>query len=291
MTSRNTQAKHTHKNKAKKTVATTKTALKKPARAKSPAKRAGGTKNGASKKRTSSAKTSAAGGIRRAPEINKDWVFIVTGFDAFGVSKTNPSEDMVKVFPEILDVRGFGNVPVDRLVLTTCCNEGWRPLNAALKRHKKSRVVLVMLGVAENRYKITLERLALNLRDYRIKDNKGHRFPAQKIDENVENAIFTTLPVDDISKTVKKKGIPCEVSNHAGTFVCNETYFKALKYQAENEHLEGVVFIHIPPPKHYQETIDILSGKTPKKRVQKKQALMLMTAAIEDIVRECLKKA
>ena len=61
--------------------------------------------------------------------------------------------------------------------------------------------------------------------DARIPDNAGR----QPIDEPVwpgaPAAYFSSLPIKAIVQALRSQGLPASVSNTAGTFVCNHTFF------------------------------------------------------------------
>ena len=221
---------------------------------------------------------------------------IVAGFDPFGGAKSNPSGEIANLFPDLITVKGAGNFPVEKLLFPTCCKESWKVLKKALKQYKDEDVVLLVSGLAESRMVISLERVALNLRDYRIKDNNGHQHEAAKIEPGAENALFTTVPVDKVKKTLIKKGIPCEVSNHAGAFVCNEIYFKSLTYQSAHKHLQAALFVHVPLPKNFMESIKkakqkpaLVSLSKKSKTKSKQQELAIMQESVQLALLECIK--
>jgi pyrrolidone-carboxylate peptidase len=41
------------------------------------------------------------------------------------------------------------------------------------------------------------------------------------------------------------------VSYHAGSFICNETYYRALQKWRAEPLCKGVVFVHVPGPENY----------------------------------------
>ena len=172
---------------------------------------------------------------------------IVTGFNAFGGKDFNPTESIVESLPDEISIENGNEIALSRLVLPTCCTSSWDLLQNLLdKRRKDRKTVLIMLGYAENARCVALERVALNLRDYRLPDNEGHIHTASPIVEGQANALFNDLDLDTISKKLNFAGHLTEVSNHAGTFVCNEVYFKSLLYKQENDHLKEAVFVHVP---------------------------------------------
>lgn len=119
-----------------------------------------------------------------------------------------------------------------------------------------AQFALVMAGMADKREFIEIERFALNCRDYRIPDNEKHQWTGEEVVEGADTAIRST-PVDkQLLDALLGKGFNCRISSHAGTFVCNELYFRALHDWQQSPHCAGVVFVHVPPPANYRETAE-----------------------------------
>ena len=92
-----------------------------------------------------------------------------------------------------------------------------------------------------------LERVGLNIDDYRIPDNRGDQIRDKPIDPHGENAHFASLPVRIIEDMLIEKGIPCHISYSAGTYLCNHLLYTTLNYISLNELPTQAGFIHIPP--------------------------------------------
>ena len=163
---------------------------------------------------------------------------IVTGFDPFGGEKINPSIECVKAFPEI------EGVELIRLELPTVFKESAKRLNEVINEVKPDAVLSV--GQAGGRPGITMERIAINVDDARIPDNISQ----QPIDEIIQTegaaAYFSTLPIKRIVKAIREAGISTEVSNSAGTFVCNHIMYQALFAATKAEKTFKAGFMHIP---------------------------------------------
>jgi pyrrolidone-carboxylate peptidase len=102
---------------------------------------------------------------------------------------------------------------------------------------------------------IALERFALNIRDYRIKDNSGSMITGQKIHTNAPEAIRTKAPIEETLKYLHSQKFPAEISNFCGTFICNEIYFRALHYINKSKLPHLVSFVHVPLPRNYNKII------------------------------------
>ena len=163
---------------------------------------------------------------------------IVTGFDPFGGEKINPSIECVKALPEIEGVNLF------RVELPTVFKESAIRLNEVINEVKPDAVLSV--GQAGGRPGITMERIAINVDDARIPDNISQ----QPIDETIQTegaaAYFSTLPIKRIVKAIREAGISAEVSNTAGTFVCNHIMYQALFAATKSDKPFKAGFMHIP---------------------------------------------
>ena len=163
---------------------------------------------------------------------------IVTGFDPFGGEKINPSIECVKALP---DIEG---VELIRLELPTVFKESAKRLNEVINDVKPDAVLSV--GQAGGRAGITMERIAINVDDARIPDNISQQPIDEAIQLDGEAAYFTTLPIKRIVKAIREAGISAEVSNSAGTFVCNHIMYQSLFAATKADKPFKAGFMHIP---------------------------------------------
>lgn len=167
---------------------------------------------------------------------------LLTGFEAFGGQSLNPSWLAVKE----LHGRQVLRHMVVAAQLPTVFDASLRELRALLQQHQPALVICV--GQAGGRAKLSLERVAINVNDAPMADNAG----AQPVDTPVEAdapaAYFTTLPVKAMLAALRKDGLEAEVSQTAGTFVCNHVFYglmHALATQPEPGRARGG-FVHVP---------------------------------------------
>lgn len=163
---------------------------------------------------------------------------IVTGFDPFGGETINPSIECVKALPEI------EGVELIRLELPTVFKESAKRLNEVINDVKPDAVLSV--GQAGGRPGITMERIAINVDDARIPDNISQQPIDETIQTEGEAAYFTTLPIKRIVKAIREAGISAEVSNSAGTFVCNHIMYQSLFAATKADKPFKAGFMHIP---------------------------------------------
>ena len=93
---------------------------------------------------------------------------------------------------------------------------------------------------------MTVEKVAINLKEAMIPDIDGEQPFDEQIREDGETAYFSTLPVKAMVENMRAHGIPAHISYTAGTYVCNCIMYNAL-YLAAKKYL-GVRagFIHVP---------------------------------------------
>ena len=107
-----------------------------------------------------------------------------------------------------------------------------------------SPMMVIATGFGPGRSDISIERVAINVNDARIPDNLG----AQPIDTAVvvggPAAYFTTLPIKAMVKAVREAGGAASVSQTAGTFVCNQVFYRLQHLLAGTAVRSG--FIHVP---------------------------------------------
>ena len=165
---------------------------------------------------------------------------LLTGFEPFDNSPINPSERIVRTLAK----ESISGVQIDTAVLPVDLDLAPAAVIEAVKVSEPDAVIC--LGQASRRAVISIERLAINLLDFRIPDNAGNQVEDQPIDPNGPAAYFTTLPVRKIFDTLKENGIPAELSLSAGTYLCNQVLFTILHYLRNQNQNVSAGFIHLP---------------------------------------------
>jgi pyroglutamyl-peptidase len=205
----------------------------------------------------------------RAAENFRQMRCIITGFDAFDNKRSNPSELAVKRLPTRFKPAGSSTeLAFQPVILPTCCRKSWQKLKRAVGNiPRKAKFVLVLSGLADGRDRITVERFGLNMRDYRIPDNSGHQPRGESVVKGGPDALMSEVDVEKLSARLNKAGLPADVSNHAGTYVCNDIYYRALHKWQKNKRCLGVVFVHLPSPELFVPVAKaVAKGKKPKPR-------------------------
>ena len=167
---------------------------------------------------------------------------LLTGFDAFGGETINPSWQVCRA----LHGRQIAGHRLVAARLPTVFGESLQALGELLRLHKP--VLTICVGQAGGRSALSLERIAINVNDARIPDNAGASPLDTPVVDGAPAAYFTGLPIKAILLALRHEGVAAEVSQTAGTFVCNHVFYglmHALATQRGFKRARGG-FIHVP---------------------------------------------
>lgn len=169
-------------------------------------------------------------------------MILLTGFDPFGGDTDNPSWRVAQA----LDGQRIAGHFVMAAQLPTVFGASLTELARLVHLHQPA--IVLCLGQAGGRASLSVERIGINIEDARIPDNAG----AQPVDTAViaagPAAYFSSLPVKAMLQAVQRANVPCEVSQTAGTFVCNHVLYGLLHLLAQHPslaHTRGG-FVHVP---------------------------------------------
>lgn len=163
---------------------------------------------------------------------------LLTGFEPFAGAADNPSRDAVARVAEIWP----GPERLVTAVLPVAFDRSTSALADLITEHEPH--VVIATGLAGGRAAISVERVAVNLIDARIPDADG----AQPVDvpslPGAAAGALSTLPVKAVVETIRRAGIPVELSLSAGLYVCNHVFMHAAAWAASTGSRAG--FIHLP---------------------------------------------
>lgn len=143
---------------------------------------------------------------------------LVTAFEPFGGEEINPSELVLGMLPD--QIEGYS---IRKLVLPV--EYGISADITAAEYDRLQPSALIMLGQAGGRSAISIETTARN-----------------HADSNGPDMLRSTLPVDSLKEALESRGIPCEISDDAGGYVCNSLFYSMLRHSSETP----TGFIHVP---------------------------------------------
>ena len=93
---------------------------------------------------------------------------LITGFDPFGGASINPAWEAVKLLP-----KQIGDYEIYKLEIPTVF--GLAAETVLAKAEKLQPDVILCIGQAGGRAAVTPERIAVNIRDAKIRDNAGNQ--------------------------------------------------------------------------------------------------------------------
>ena len=164
---------------------------------------------------------------------------LLTGFEPFLDFTLNPT---MKVVEELND-EIIGDYQIIGRILKVDFEKAGGMIIDLIEEIEPDAVV--SLGLAAGRFKMTPERIAVNLKDGPV-DNRGN----QPVDEPVKlegaTGYFTTLPIRQMVSRMREEGLPADISNSAGAYLCNNVMYEVLHYMAIHKKEVPAGFIHMP---------------------------------------------
>ncbi|WP_460135213.1 pyroglutamyl-peptidase I [Pseudomonas sp. S1_E04] len=164
---------------------------------------------------------------------------LLTGFEPFDQDLLNPSWEAARQLDGMQLDEGVRIVARCLPCAFATAGECLVQLIAELRP-----AMVIATGLGPGRSDMSIERVAININDARIPDNLG----AQPIDTAVvvggPAAYFSTLPIKAMVKALREAGIAASVSQTAGTFVCNQVFYRLQHALTGSGVRSG--FIHVP---------------------------------------------
>ena len=177
--------------------------------------------------------------MSRATPIQELPTVLLTGFAAFGGELHNPSWEAVSVLDGVV-IAGHRiearRLPVEFRASLDVLRESIDALAPKL---------VLCVGQAGGRAQLSIERVAINVDDARIPDNAGQSPVDEAIAADGPAAYFATLPIKAMLADLRSAGIPAEISQAAGTYVCNHVFYGLMHALRSRPAVRGG-FIHIP---------------------------------------------
>ncbi|WP_214483975.1 pyroglutamyl-peptidase I [Bacillus sp. SM2101] len=164
---------------------------------------------------------------------------LLTGFVPFLDNPINPTEDIVKK----LDKTTTGNYEVFGRVLPVEFAKSGKEIIKLYEDIEPDAVI--SLGLAAGNNRITPERIAINCNDGAV-DNTGAAMKDQLINIEGPDGVFSTLPIRRFVDALQVEGLPAEISNSAGTYLCNNVMYTMLTYLQQHNKPVPSGFVHIP---------------------------------------------
>ena len=170
-------------------------------------------------------------------------MILFTGFEPFttgqGLVLThNPTADIAERVAE--------RVPNARAaVLPVSYAQTRRVLLEQLDTHRPT--VWIGMGYAPHRETLDLEVIALNTEHCEVTDNDGEQPFIRPIVHGAPAAYETRVNVPEAVAFFAEHGLALKPSFHAGTFLCNQSFFVACHRVETGDDLALAAFVHVPP--------------------------------------------
>ena len=170
---------------------------------------------------------------------------LITGFEPFHGEKINPSAELIRDLSWANTA--LSDCEVESVLLPVDFDKTWPALLNKLSEFKPD--VIVELGQAGGRSAVSIERIAINWQQEKgdtgaVGSNRQAATIGKKIVESGPDAIFSRLPIEAMLSAGRATGVPCEISNSAGTFLCNYVFYRVLEHNRFSARKSG--FIHLP---------------------------------------------
>lgn len=177
---------------------------------------------------------------------------LVTGFEPFGDNSRNISMEVLSQLPSFLhfvdpwkDVRATEIEPIHTKIETKILPVDELGANTVSNLLTSGEVwdVIVHLGLCESCEVPRVEIRAQNKMSMRITDNSGRQIIEGLLSQDGD--LYASVPV----QTWVNQGLDTgwELSVDAGTFVCNETFYRTLHTLANQDVADApCLFIHLP---------------------------------------------
>lgn len=197
---------------------------------------------------------------------------LITGFEPFGGEPINPAQEVTKLLDGKVIV-GHQIIARGLPVIRHTCRELLGQMIDEI-----NPVLVIAVGQAGGRLEMSLERVAINVDDFRIPDNSNLQTVDEPIIPEGPVGYWSTLPIKAALVAMRTAGIPASVSNTAGTYVCNHLFYGLMHHLSTNNLKAKGGFIHIP----------YLPEQAARLTAQPSMNLATMASGLEVLIETCL---
>jgi len=165
---------------------------------------------------------------------------VVQGFGPFGGFPANPSELLVRALAE----RAEPDITTE--VLPVSLDTAASAIPKLMAEHRPRAWLGV--GLAAGRTALALEAVAVNLADWppEAADDDGLSVARVPVSPDGPAAHLSTLPVQQILASWQDAGIPGYLSQTAGSYLCNYSFYTAAQAASDLGLACMVGFLHVP---------------------------------------------
>lgn len=168
---------------------------------------------------------------------------LLTGFGPYGNTPVNPAQSVA----QMLDGETIAGARVVGRIVPNTFFKSIASTTALIDEQKPELVI--MMGEYGGRAMITVERIAQNFNDatrYGLADNDGVAPLNEPTAPDGPVAYFATAPIRAMVKAMRAAGVPADISDAAGTLVCNHLMYGVLHHIATRGLSLRAGWIHLP---------------------------------------------
>ena len=181
--------------------------------------------------------------------VNNDFMILLTGFEPFTTGQGlelshNPTADIVRRVSERLPGSEYAVLPVSYARTRAALEERFRALNPR---------VWIGLGYAPHRTTLDIETLAVNMEHAVRGDNDGAQPWMRAIVRDAPAAYRGRINMESAIEAFAQHGVEAVPCFHAGTFLCNQTFYLGCHHCEGSASMELAAFIHVPPMEDYAD--------------------------------------
>lgn len=168
---------------------------------------------------------------------------LVTGFGPYGNTSINPANKSA----ESLDGMIIGG---SRIVGIEAPSYWYKCIETVVDAIEEWQPhMVIMLGEFGGRAMLTIERIAQNINDssrYGLQDNDGLVQQGEPVVPGGPVAYYSTLPLRAMVLAMRKAGYPADISDAAGTLMCNHLMYGVLHHISSHYLPLRAGWIHLP---------------------------------------------
>lgn len=216
---------------------------------------------------------------------------LLTGFEPFGKHHENISQDVANsISKRILvtdpwsDLREKTALPIDVYIETRILSVDEKgSLNVADSLQKGEQWDAILhVGLCDSCEIPRLESRAQDILDMKISDNDGRHIQQSPL--TGQGDLFSTAPLDAWMNL--SWPVDVELSNNAGTFLCNETFYRTLwelnRSRTRQNAPTPCLFLHLPAPHKFSLELATVLVHEIIARILFKPVLKVVCALIRD---------
>jgi pyroglutamyl-peptidase len=160
---------------------------------------------------------------------------LITAFEPFGEWRTNASWQCLVNFTR--------DLPLEPKIVTRLYPVDFAAARTRLCRDLSAGYDIVLhLGQASGRATIDLEMFGLNIGGKPGEDKSNFRV----LESDGPAAYRSDLPLLDWATKLRQRGIPAQVSYHAGTHLCNAMLYWTHYFAERDGYATRAAFVHVP---------------------------------------------